>query len=268
MTTRFLRVVASGDKRVALGVSEPHCGSDAAAIRTTGVPNGNDYIITGLKEYVTGGMAADYLTVAFKEGDQFSLILVDLSLPGISREPLSLQGWWMAGTCRIRIDAVRVPGSFLIGRSGDGFRLLMNNFNHERFLSAVTSNRLARVCLESALSHARERKTFGKRLIDHPVIRHKLSDMAGLVIGQHSLNLAMMRSLSAGDRHTPAVIAVGKVTATRVLEKCAREASQILGATGYRQGHPVERIFRDMRVACIGAGSEDVLVEFSSRSML
>merc|ERR1712000_162953 len=127
------------------------------------------------------------------------------------------------------------------------------------------SNRYARVCLEESIKYARVRKTFNKRLIDHQVIRHKIADMAREVESCHALveNVAYQMSCGVDDSHISGLIALLKVNATKTMEFCAREASQIFGGNSYirgGQGEKVERLYREVRVNAIGGGSEEILI--------
>ena len=105
------------------------------------------------------------------------MLLLERGMPGIRVRRMKTQGWWMSNTAFIEFDAVRVPAENLIGEEGAGFGQTMINFNHERFMLSVQMNRFARVCLEEAVTFARRRRTFGKRLADHQVIRHKVAEM-------------------------------------------------------------------------------------------
>lgn len=116
-----------------------------------------------------------------------SLLLVEKGTPGLTVRRQKTQGWWTSNTAYMIFENVRVPVTHLIGQENQGFIPIMNNFNHERFVFAAMSNRYARVCLEEAIRYARVRKTFGKRLIDHQVIRHKIAHMAMRVESTHAM---------------------------------------------------------------------------------
>ena len=272
MTERIAKQITSGQKRIALAVTEAFGGSDVAAIRSTAdlSADKSNFVLNGEKTFITGGISADYLTVAAKTNEGLSLFLVDAHLPGISKTRLETQGWRSSETTRIIFDQVKVPSTMLLGKEGAGFKPVMENFNHERWMLAVHANRFSRNCLEDAVAYARARSTFGKKLIDHQVIRHKLAEMARLVLSTHANGMQIMRVL--GDKHASVASKAGrtalfKVQATKVFEVCAREASQVLGGksflTGDGPGGRIERAYRDVRVYAIGGGSEEILLDLA-----
>jgi len=226
------------------------------------------------KKFITSGVKADFLTVAVRTGDPgffgISLLLIDTKTPGVGTRRMETQGWWLSNTAFVTFDNVKVPTKHLIGRENHGFLLIMANFNRERFNMAVMSNRYARICLEESIVFARERKTFGKRLIDHQVIRHKLAEMIRLIETTHALleQTAFQFKSGVGDQDMAGAISLLKVQATRTFEYCAREATQILGGAGVLRegkGERVERLYREVRVQCIGGGSEEIMNDLAMR---
>jgi alkylation response protein AidB-like acyl-CoA dehydrogenase len=164
-------VLAQAKKFIALCVSEPYAGSDVANLRTTAKREGDHYILNGEKKWITWAIHADFFTVACRTGGPgmggISVILVERNSPGVSVKRMKLQGNWLAGTCYVNFDDVKVPVNNLIGQENQGFKVIMQNFNHERFVIAVQTCRFARICLREAIEYAQARKTFGKRLVDH-----------------------------------------------------------------------------------------------------
>jgi alkylation response protein AidB-like acyl-CoA dehydrogenase len=165
---------------------------------------------------------------------------------------------------------VKVPAKNLIGEENQGFKLIMLNFNHERFAVAVGCNRFARVCLEEAIKYAKVRKTFGKRLVDHPVIRLKIAEMIRQVEATHALleQICYQMKQNVPDEKLGGIIAFAKVQTTKVFEFCAREASQILGGASCIRGGPgekIERLYREVRINTFGGGSEEVLLDLGVR---
>jgi len=163
-----------------------------------------------------------------------------------------------------------VPVANLIGKENQGFQVIMFNFNHERLIGAIASCRSGRVCLEEAIKYARNRKTFGKRLIDHQVIRHKIAEMARHVEATHALIEQVCYQMKTGidDSKIGGIMALTKVNATRTFGLCAREASQILGGNSCIRGgigDKVERLYREVRVNAIGGGSEEILFDLAMR---
>src|ERR1700734_114667 len=179
---RVLPEILSGKKISALAITEPSGGSDVANLRTTARREGDVYVVNGEKTFITSGMRADYLTVAVRTGGEgaggVSLLLIEGNTPGLSRTKLNKMGWWASDTAPLHFDDCRVPCENLIGEEGQGFKLIMQNFNSERMGMAASCPAYARVCVDEAIAYAKERKTFGKPLTQHQVIRHKLVDMA------------------------------------------------------------------------------------------
>lgn len=262
--------VLAGEKIHALGITEPSGGSDVANLKTRAVRDGDHYIVNGSKMFITGGMRADYYTVAVRTGGDgakgISLLLLERDMPGFTRTPLKKQGWLSSDTAALYFDDVRVPVSNLIGQENQGFIGIMLNFNNERIGLAASAVAYARVCFEDALAWARERQTFGKRLADHQVIRHKFSEMARKIAAtQAYLEQCVMR-VKAGE--TPvADLSLLKVQATLTMEFCAREAMQVMGGASYIRGCRVERIYREVRVNAIGGGSEEIMRDLAARQL-
>mmetsp|Transcript_39336 Transcript_39336/g.47666 ORF Transcript_39336/g.47666 Transcript_39336/m.47666 type:complete len:402 (-) Transcript_39336:205-1410(-) len=268
------RDVITGKKILALCISEPHAGSDVAALRTTAHREGDYYIVSGEKKWITSGMKADYYTVAVRTGGPgikgISLLLIPRNSEGVFTRRMKTQGWLSSNTAFISFDKVKVPVKNLIGQENQGFKLVMHNFNHERWAMAVMSNRYSRVCIAEAIKYARTKNTFGKRIIDHQVIRHKIADMARQVETTHAWieQITWRMANGATQEQLGGQIAMLKVQATRVMEFCAREASQILGGASYLRegkGEIVERLYREVRVQAIGGGSEEILNDLAMK---
>ena len=270
LKARILPAVLRGEKILALGITEPSGGSDVANLRTAARRDGDHYVVNGEKCYITSGMRADYLTTAVRTGGPgaagVSLLLIDMNSPGVTRTKLQKMGWWASDTASIFFQDVRVPAENLIGAEGRGFPAIMLNFNNERLALAAGATAYARVALEEALAYAQQRHTFGKRLADHQVIRHKLAEMTRHVnASQAYLELTAWR-LAQGQSPV-ADICLLKVQATQTMEFCAREALQILGGAGYMRGTKSERIYREVRVNAIGGGSEEIMRDLAARQM-
>jgi acyl-CoA dehydrogenase len=175
-------------------------------------------------------------------------------------------GWWCSDTATLYFDNVRVPATNLIGKEGEGFRAIMLNFNDERIHGAAGAIGAARVCLEEAIGYARQRETFGKPIIQHQVIRHKLVDMAMKVEASQSMLEMLTWRLENGENPV-AEICMLKNQATTTLAFCASEGVQIFGGAGYLRGAKVERIYREVKVNAIGAGTEEIMKDLASRQM-
>ncbi|MFN2287818.1 MAG: acyl-CoA dehydrogenase family protein, partial [Chromatocurvus sp.] len=261
--------VLAGRKHIALGITEPGGGSDVASLATTAERDGDHYIVNGSKTYITGGMRADWVSTAVRTGDSgaagVSMLLIPADAPGFSRTPLQRKmGWWASDTATLHFDNLRVPAQNLIGPENQGFRVIMTNFNAERMGMAASMEALGRVCLEEAVEWARQRNTFGKRLADHQVIRHKIAQMKQKLNATQAYIRLCYESIESGSPD-PGDIALLKVQASETLEFCAREAMQVLGGIGYMRGNRVERIYREVRVNAIGGGSEEIMRDLAAR---
>lgn len=261
--------VLAGERRISLAITEPSGGSDVAALRTTARRDGDHFVVNGSKTLISGGMRADWFTTAVRTGGEgkrgVSVLLIPANLPGVSRTRLDRkQGWWCSDTATIYFDEVRVPVANLVGPENAGFLVIMANFNGERMSMAVGMEAFSRVCLEEAVNWARERHTFGKRLADHQVIRHKIAQMKQRINATQAYIQLCARQIHDGSVE-PGDIALLKVQASETLEFCAREAMQVLGGAGYLRGNRVERIYREVRVNAIGGGSEEIMRDLAAR---
>ena len=261
--------VLQGEAWISLGITEPGGGSDVASLKTTAVRDGDHFVVNGSKTYITGGMRATWVSTAVRTGGEgpggVSMLLIPTDAEGFSRTELERkQGWWASDTATLYFDNVRVPVSNLIGEENQGFKVIMTNFNSERMGMAIHMEACARVCLEEAVNWARERQTFGKRLGDHQVIRHKIAMMKQKLNATQAYIRMCYEAIEAGEPNA-GDIALLKVQASEVMEFCAREAMQILGGIGYMRGNRVERIYREVRVNAIGGGSEEIMRDLASR---
>lgn len=261
--------ILRGEAWISLGITEPGGGSDVASLKTTAVRDGDHFVVNGSKTYITGGMRATWVSTAVRTGGEgpggVSMLLIPTSAEGFSRTELERkQGWWASDTATLYFDNVRVPVSNLIGEENQGFKVIMTNFNSERMGMAIHMEACARVCLEEAVNWARERQTFGKRLGDHQVIRHKIAMMKQKINATQAYIRVCNEAIVRGDPN-PGDIALLKVQASEVMEFCAREALQILGGLGFMRGNRAERIYREVRVNAIGGGSEEIMRDLASR---
>ncbi|UAJ10230.1 acyl-CoA dehydrogenase family protein [Glacieibacterium megasporae] len=270
MKRRIAPAVLSGDKIIALGITEAGGGSDVAALTTRAEKVGNKYVVNGGKMFITSGMRADYVTVAVRTGGPgmggISLMLIEAGMPGFTRTPLEKMGWHCSDTAALYFDNVEVPPENMIGPENAGFGGIMRNFNGERLGMAHSCCAFARVCLKEAVEWATTRETFGKRLAQHQSIRIKLADMARQINATQAWVDLCAWQVKHG-KGLPADFAMLKVQATRMLESVAREAAQVLGGASYLKGSKVERIYREVRVNAIGGGSEEIMLDLAGRQL-
>ncbi|KAI0814270.1 acyl-CoA dehydrogenase/oxidase [Xylaria sp. FL0064] len=279
---RILPGILTGEKRICLAITEPDAGSDVANLTCEAKlsEDGKHYIVNGEKKWITNGIWCDYFTTAVRTGgpgmNGVSLLLIERDMGGVSTRRMDCQGVWSSGTTYITFEDVKVPVENLLGKENQGFKVIMTNFNHERVGIIIQSLRFSRVCYEESVKYASKRRTFGKKLIEHPVIRMKLAHMARQIEASYNwLENLVYQCQKMGE--TEAMLRLGgaiaglKAQSTLTFEFCAREASQIFGGLSYSrggQGAKVERLYRDVRAYAIPGGSEEIMLDLSMRQSL
>lgn len=268
---RVLPPVLSGEISSALAITEPSGGSDVANMQTHARRDGDGWLLNGAKTFITGGMKASFYVVGARTGGPglkgISLFLLPWGTEGFSRTALDRKmGWWASDTASLFFDDCRLPEDALLGPENGGFLAIMNNFNYERLVMIAQGLGMAKLCLEEALAYARERRTFGKRLIDHQVIAHKAADMSARIDAVEAYLNQICWQANEGPMPV-AEICKAKFLSTKMLEYTASEAMQIFGGAGYLRGNPVERIYREVKVMAIGGGSEEIMKELAIRQM-
>jgi len=272
---RVIPDVLAGAKISALGITEPGCGSDVSGLRTTARREGDHYVVDGEKVFITSGMRADWITAAVRTDPDnkgaagISMLAIPGDAPGLSRSPLKKMGWLCSDTAHLRFDGVRVPVENLVGEEGKGFRIIMTNFNGERVSMAAMALGMSECCYDEALAWARERKTFGTSLVNHQAIRHKLVDMRMRIESTRAWLTSVSDRADAGqtDAQWVAEVCMLKNHATQAMQFCADQAVQILGGMGFMRGAASERVYREVKVAMIGGGAEEIMKELASRQL-
>ena len=273
MKRRVLASISAGEKISALAITEPSGGSDVARLLTSAKLEGNEYVVNGEKTFITSGMRADYYTVAVRTGGPgasgVSLLLIERDRPGFTRFELKKMGWWCSDTATLNFDHCRVPAANLIGEENSGFRIIMRNFNSERLGMSASAVGFAQVCLDDAVAWAQERRTFGKRLVEHQAIRHKLVDMQMRIHAARAMvyDTAYKLMQAPGDAAAIAQLCMTKNFATRTMQFCADEAVQTLGGAGFVRGSRAERVYREVKVMTIGGGAEEIMKDLAARQL-
>ena len=280
---RVVPPVLRGEKIAALAITEPGAGSDVAALSTRAHRDGEHWVISGEKIFITSGMRADWITMAVRTGapgDEaagasrqgaggISMLLVPGDAPGLTRSRLDKMGWLCSDTAHLRLDQVRVPLDHLIGEQGGGFRIIMSNFNGERLGMSAMALGFAQACFDEALDWARARKTFGAPLVSHQVVRHKLVDMQMRIASTQAWLDAVTARADVGDASGDwvAQVCLLKNHSTQTMQFCADAAVQMLGGMGYMRGTRSERIYREVKVMMIGGGAEEIMKELAARQL-
>jgi acyl-CoA dehydrogenase len=272
---RIVPGVLSGKKISALGITEPGGGSDVANLRTTARRDGDHYVIDGEKIFITSGMRADWITLAVRTDTEnkgpggISMLAVPGDSAGLTRSRLNKMGWLCSDTALLHFDGVRVPVANLIGEEGKGFKMIMTNFNGERVSVAAMALGFSQCCYDEALDWARQRKTFGSALVEHQVVKHKLVDMRMRIESTRAWlkDISERADNNQMDAEWVAEVCMLKNHATQTMQFCADQAVQTLGGMGFMRGTASERIYREVKVAMIGGGAEEIMKELAARQL-
>ncbi|MGO1766698.1 acyl-CoA dehydrogenase [Advenella sp. S44] len=260
--TRFIEPVVRGEMGTCFAMTEPQSGSDAASIQTRAIVDGDDYVITGCKHYISASAFADYaitmcVTDPDKGVDGISAVLIELDRPGVrlTYDYLPMTGQHVDAD--IHFDNVRVPRSNLLGEEGKGFKTAIGRISTNRLLHCPTMTGLARQAYQMALHYAQHRQQFGGPISRFQAIQHMLADMATGLYACDSMILAAARKADAGQD----IRKEAAMCKLFVSEKCfdiADKAMQIHGNVGVTRNHPVEFIFRRLRLYRIVTGTSEI----------
>ncbi|HVE49957.1 MAG TPA: acyl-CoA dehydrogenase family protein [Casimicrobiaceae bacterium] len=260
---RYLKSLASGAKLGCFCLTEPSVGSDAGALTTRAVRDGNDFVLDGVKQFITTGRNADIAIVfavtdraAAKKG--ISAFIVDTDTPGFTVTRIEEKaGQRASDTAQITFEHCRVPATNLLGREGEGYRIALANLEAGRIGIAAQSVGMARAACDAALAYAREREAFGKPIVEHQAIGFRLADMATQIEAARQL---VYHAATLRDANEPCLkeASMAKLFASEMAERVCSDAIQIHGGYGYVADFPVERIWRDVRVCQIYEGTSDI----------
>jgi hypothetical protein len=258
----WLPGMVGGDLLGAYCLSEAHAGSDAAALSTRAVRDGDAYVLTGAKAWVTHAGLADFYTVMARTSEDgprgISCFLVPGDAEGLSFGALERKMGLTASPTRVvNLDGVRVPADHLIGVEGQGFTIALAALDSGRLGISACATGLAQAALESATSYAKQREQFGKPIIDHQGVGFLLADMTAAVESARASYLAAARRRDAGRPYTTAA-SVAKLVATDNAMRVTTDAVQVLGGSGYTKDFPVERYFREAKVMQIFEGTNEI----------
>jgi alkylation response protein AidB-like acyl-CoA dehydrogenase len=258
---RWLPEMLNGEQLGAYCLSEPHAGSDPAAMTTRAVRDGDDYVLTGAKAWTTHGGFADFYTVMARTGTErtaISCFLVPADAPGLHADPpehkMGLTG---SATATMRFDGVRVPVERRIGAEGQGLAIALAGLDSGRLGIAAVATGLAQAALDTAVGYANQRQAFGKAIIDHQGLAFLLADMAASVQAARATTLAAARLRDLG-RPFGREASIAKLVATDGAMKVTTDAVQVLGGYGYTRDFPVERYMREAKVMQIFEGTNQI----------
>jgi alkylation response protein AidB-like acyl-CoA dehydrogenase len=269
---RYLPKMVSGDLVTAIAMTEPGAGSDLQGVRTTARRDGPDYVINGSKIYITNGQTADLIIVVAKTDPELgargiSLLLVEADRPGFARgRNLDKVGQFSADTSELFFQDVRVPAENLLGQENAGFGYLMGQLPQERLSIAVSAQAGAQRAFDEAVSYTRERKAFGKTVLDFQNTRFALADMkAKLQAGWAHLDWSLLRHIDG--KLTPVEAAAAKYWHTETQWQIVDAALQLFGGAGYMNEYTIARLWRDARVQRIYGGTSEIMREVIGRAI-
>ena len=260
---KYLKRLASGEWLGCFCLTEPHVGSDASAIRTTAVRDGDHWVLNGVKQFITTGKHAQIAIViavtdksAGKKG--ISAFLVPTDNPGYIVARLEEKmGQHASDTAQIIFENCRIPADHLLGQEGEGYRIALSSLEAGRIGIAAQAIGMARAALEAAIAYAKERETFGVPIVEHQGVSLRLADMATQIEAARQLTLHAACLKDAG-RPCLKEASMAKLFASEMAEQVCSDAIQIHGGYGYVNDFPVERLYRDVRVTQIYEGASDI----------
>lgn len=260
---RWLRPLAAGRLLGAFCLTEPHVGSDASALRTTAVKQGGDYVLNGVKQFITSGKNG-HLAIVIAVTDKgagkrgMSAFLVPTDTPGYVVARLEDKvGQHSSDTAQINLENCRIPAENLIGQEGEGYKIALSALEGGRIGIAAQSIGMARSAFECALTYAKQRESFGQPIFNHQAVGFRLADMATQIEAARAL---VLHAAALRDAGKPCLkeAAMAKLFASEMAERVCSDAIQVHGGYGYVSDFPVERIWRDVRVCQIYEGTSDV----------
>ncbi|MCW5249842.1 MULTISPECIES: acyl-CoA dehydrogenase family protein [unclassified Streptomyces] len=253
-------------------LTEPGAGSDAAALTSRAVRDGDDWVLTGVKQFISGAGASQLYVVMARTGGEgpggISAFVLDRDDPGLGFGPNERKmGWNAQPTRQVVMDGVRLPADRLLGREGDGFRIAMSGLNGGRLGIAACSLGGARSALDRSLVHLADREAFGTRLLDAQALRFRLADMATELTAARALVQQAAQALDRGDPQAPYLCAMAKRFATDTGYSVADRALQLHGGYGYLSEYGIEKIVRDLRVHRILEGTNEIMRVIVARGL-
>ena len=274
---RFLVPGIKGERIGCLGITEPGAGSDVAGIRTKAIRDGDEYVISGSKMFITNGARADFCVLVCKTDpdarhEGVTLFVVDLrnedgkEVPGFSvSRTLEKMGMHASDTAELTFEDMRVPAEAVLGEVGKGFYHISWELQGERLVAAAGCHAGAERMFNNTLQYAQEREAFGRPIGKFQVIRHKFAEMATKIESAKQFTYATAWRFANGE-YPVREISMAKLHASRICCEVADECVQILGGYGYMKEYEIERAYRDVRLNRIGAGTDEIMLDVIGRS--
>jgi alkylation response protein AidB-like acyl-CoA dehydrogenase len=269
----YLPSMVPMDRMASYCLTEAGSGSDAAALRTRAVREGDHYVVTGSKQFISGGGENDLYVVMVRTGEDgpkgISCLVIEKDMPGVSfGAPERKLGWHSQPTAQVNFDAVRVPVGNLVGAEGEGFRIAMMGLDGGRLNIGACSLGGAQRCVDEAVAYTRDRKQFGQAIADFQNTQFVLADMATELEAARTLLYAAAVKVTDNAPDKTRFAAMAKRFATDTGSAVADRALQLHGGYGYLMDYPIERFWRDLRVHSILEGTNQVMRMIVARDML
>jgi citronellyl-CoA dehydrogenase len=260
----FLVPTIAGDVVACLGVSEPGGGSDVAAVKTSARSEGGDYVVNGTKMWITNGLKADWCCLLANTSDgpphkNKSLIIVPMDAPGITKHKIRKIGMNSSDTAQLFFDNVRVPKRYLIGQEGLGFTFQMLQFQEERLWGAASSLRSLDILIDKTIDYTRQRKAFGKSVLDNQVVHYRLAELRTEVEALRSLTYRAVEAY-VGGKDVTKLASMAKLKCGRLVREVADSCLQYWGGMGFTWDNPISQAYRDSRLVSIGGGADEVML--------
>ena len=261
----YLKPAMQGDKIGSLGITEPNCGSDVAALETTARRDGDDYIINGAKTFITNGAFADFIVLAVRTGEAghggISLVLFPTNTPGFSvGKKLDKLGTRSVDSSLLHFDECRISRKNLLGEENGGFIYIMQNFQGERLVAALMATSAMEVSIADALEYGRSRKAFKRPIGAFQVWRHRFAEHLTSVQAAKLLNYAAVQQIETGSDPTLQV-SMAKLFAGDLAQRVLYDCQQFHGGNGFMEEYDIVRACRDMRLMPIGGGTSEIMKE-------
>lgn len=271
---RWLPGCASGELLSAIAMTEPGTGSDLAAVETTAVQDGDDYIINGQKVFITNGLNSDIVIVVCKTGNDekrhrnLSLIVVEAGTPGFDKSPpLKKMGRHLDGTVELFFEDCRVPKENLLGEEGKGFYYLMQNLQQERIVAGLGSLLAAEKMFNEGLAYAKERKAFGVKIGSFQANSFKLAEMATEIELARTFLDNLINDHIEGKQISVSRVSMAKWWISEMANRVAYHSLQLFGGYGYMEEYPISRHYRNVRVDTIFAGSTEIMKQIIAKEL-
>ncbi len=261
---KYLPQLVGMDKIASYCLTEPGSGSDAAALKTKAVRDGDHYVVTGSKAFISGGGVNEVYVTMVRTGEDgpkgISCLVIEKDMEGVSFGANEKKlGWRSQPTAQVNFDAVRVPVENLVGGEGEGFRIAMMGLDGGRLNIGACSLGGAQRCLDESINYTKERKQFGQPIAEFQNTQFMLADMATELEAARALLYTAAAKVTAGAPDKTRFAAMAKRFATDTGSKVVNDALQLHGGYGYLQDYPIERFWRDLRVHSILEGTNQIM---------